>query len=815
MRQRTTLFLGLVKTITLAAWVLSASRTWATDWPTWRFDTARSATTTEQLPDELHLQWSWQLPQLQPAWPEDERLEFDAHYEPVVAGGIVFVASPLNHSVSAYDLQSGDRRWRFFADGPVRFAPVCANGRVYVGADDGCLYCLAAESGNVLWKFKGAPSNRMVIGNERLISVWPVRGAPFLQDGKLYFTIGVWPFEGTLLYEVDAETGRELRVIDLDDHSPQGYLATNGQTIVIPGGRSRAFLVDITSGTRQPCSYDSKGLTDYHVAAHSQYFFHGDRVFPFGTESPVALELTADRPVVDGNRVVFVAQGELQSYDIDDMKLEERTDRRGEKYNVRVPRQVWKLEGEPVEQVHLKAGGYVYAHHANQMIVVESAASAEASPRLVSKTKIDGTPASMIAADQHLVVVTKEGRLLCMGKDRRIPRTYVETQSIRPAPRDEQVAKLVRAAGTDAGYCLVVGAGNPTLLHGLADQTEFHTIVIDNDRAAIGKLREEFSATGQYGSQIVAIEGDLQSLRLPPYFASLVVCEDRQLAGDNYGSAVYSPLRPYGGVAAMVDQRVDDVQRAFGRQANADVREDAGLVTVHRAGALPGSANWTHEYGDPANSLMSQDDLVMSPLGLLWYGGPSSDGSLFFDRHDWPPSATIIDGRMFIQGPDTFAAIDVYTGRVLWKIPLPAGTSPGRRSNWGSHGYHFVAESDGIYLTFPERCYWLSPETGNISREFTVDDPDQWGRIRVVGDTIVAPLFREVGSPAEFVPAKLVALNRHTGEKLWQVDSEAGFPLVAIGNNKVFVYEGKLDGLYVGDSRERRRGLPVRKSPTL
>ena len=36
----------------------------AADWTTWRSDAQRSAATTEQLADQLHLQWTLELPRL-------------------------------------------------------------------------------------------------------------------------------------------------------------------------------------------------------------------------------------------------------------------------------------------------------------------------------------------------------------------------------------------------------------------------------------------------------------------------------------------------------------------------------------------------------------------------------------------------------------------------------------------------------------------------------------------------------------------------------------------------------------------------------
>ena len=31
-------------------------------------------------------------------------------------------------------------------------------------------------TGKLLWKFRGGPSDRKILGNERLISTWPARG---------------------------------------------------------------------------------------------------------------------------------------------------------------------------------------------------------------------------------------------------------------------------------------------------------------------------------------------------------------------------------------------------------------------------------------------------------------------------------------------------------------------------------------------------------------------------------------------------------------------------------------------------------------
>ncbi len=67
-------------------------------------------------------------------------------------------------------------------------------------SDDGYLYCLAERDGRLLWKHRGGPSDRKVLGNERMISLWPARGGPVVADGTVYYAAGIWPFMGIFLH---------------------------------------------------------------------------------------------------------------------------------------------------------------------------------------------------------------------------------------------------------------------------------------------------------------------------------------------------------------------------------------------------------------------------------------------------------------------------------------------------------------------------------------------------------------------------------------------------------------------------------------
>ena len=43
---------------------------------------------------------------------------------------------------------------------------------------------------NWIWQFLAAPDNRKVLGNARMISIWPVRGGLVLHGGRISFTVG-------------------------------------------------------------------------------------------------------------------------------------------------------------------------------------------------------------------------------------------------------------------------------------------------------------------------------------------------------------------------------------------------------------------------------------------------------------------------------------------------------------------------------------------------------------------------------------------------------------------------------------------------
>jgi outer membrane protein assembly factor BamB len=165
------------------------------DWPSFRCDSMRTGSVQTTVPTLTG-----------PVWRVDLGGRLSA---PVAVGNRVFVSLVDAHHVVCLSAETGEQLWETAAGGRIDSPPTYYRGTVIFGANDGTVTCVRASDGVPVWRFRAAPSERMIAAFGQFESAWPVPGSVLVQDGAVYFACGRSSQldGGIVLYGLDAGTG--------------------------------------------------------------------------------------------------------------------------------------------------------------------------------------------------------------------------------------------------------------------------------------------------------------------------------------------------------------------------------------------------------------------------------------------------------------------------------------------------------------------------------------------------------------------------------------------------------------------------------
>ncbi|MFC1498120.1 PQQ-binding-like beta-propeller repeat protein [Verrucomicrobiota bacterium] len=223
-----------------------ASRITQKDWPTFRHDPMRSSTTPASVPGELKVAW---------------KKKFGSNVSPpVIADGIVYLSRIDEHQIVALDAVSGAEKWTHIAGAKVDSPPTIYGNLLLYGARNGWVHCLRASDGELVWRFRAAPGDRLIMAYDQLESSWPVSGSVLVEDGKAVFTAGHSALldGGLYIYVLDVETGKliEKKKYSLEqkdsiskvnsDGAFSGILALGDKGVMI---REKVFRLDTSLKT--------------------------------------------------------------------------------------------------------------------------------------------------------------------------------------------------------------------------------------------------------------------------------------------------------------------------------------------------------------------------------------------------------------------------------------------------------------------------------------------------------------------------------------------------------------------------------------
>lgn len=778
----------------------SASVGSSNDWPMFRFNAERHGYTPEELPAKLAQAWVFHAPPPRPAWPlgsgragnGPSPLEFDKVHQPIAAGGLVFFGSSADGKLYALDAATGVERWGFYAGGPIRFAPAAWRDRVFAGSDDGWLYCLEQKTGKLLWKRRGGPSEEKVLGNDFVVSRWPIRGGVVVKDDTVYFGVGCWPIDLAYLHALDAATGKERWTSITGGPIPdkkewaggnrgfaaQSYIAASGKRLLMANGHTQPALFDRATGVLLGLANvtgDGAVVVDDEAAALGGGFVMPETgALIRGMDSRCFLPIYTT--VVSG-RIFGLAGGRI--CEIDRKALQPLAGGDAKKKGYSIGEGIASYKAGAGEFAIIAAGSRLYTGGKGKVQAVDIQGKS-----LVWSATVDGDARGLAAAGGRLFVSTTEGHVYGFASD-----VSGAAQTVTPKREDaaEDPAwgmaadEILQKAGIKEGYCADLGCGDGRLALALARRSQLTIVALEKDPEKAAAARRRLDGAGVYGARVMVIEADPAASGLPKWFANMVVSGRSVEEGDGAVAAAEAARiqRPYGGVSV------------FGKTA---------AMKKNIRGPVEGSGNWTHFLADAANSDCSDDTALKAPLRSYWYKACDSGGAI---PHVIGCPPLFVDGRLYTMYLSGVRAVDPYNGRFLWQHQLkemfpfyPVSIPASMR-----YGY-MCADEKSVYVRLPSKIVRIDGATGAEMKAYEPPPPaarttNVWSHVAYDAGTLYAAAGSRYAVPvanrteptsAHPEAGAMTALDPETGRTKWMYKAESSIPIssIVIGGGRVY-----------------------------
>lgn len=776
---------GVLLGVVVAALMVSPGAA-ADDWPTYHRDNARSGVAESGLEFPLAAVWEYRAMHApRPAWPAPAKQDFwhklrhlratvtyDRAYHTAIAGGLIFFGSSVDDTVYALDAATGEPRWSFTTQGPVRLAPAVHDGRVYLGSDDGWAYCLDAATGAFIWKARPDAPDHRIPGNGRMISWLPVRTGVLVEGTTAYFCAGLFPGEAVYRCAVDARTGAMIWSFSEDTVSPQGYLLASPTRLFVPTGRTTPAVFDRDTGELLG-TFPGQGGAFALLVGETLFSGPGRASGELTQSDADSLERVVGfdgyQVVVRGDWSYLLGRRELAALDrvrhtelarelnlfearlkeaVDALKaVTDKTGPEGERLRASINELGNTVADLKTRMDACYAWRTPHTHPFNLILAGDTliaggdgevAAFSADDGRQVWSAKVRGRAYGLAAAGGALFVSTDAGAIHCFrpGTVERERVLAVEPEPLlsdggawgRSCAAAAEIA-VAELPATRVGYALVLGGRDGRLAQELIDTTELNIVIAEDDPAVAASLRARFRRAGLYGVRVAVHDTPLDALPYASYLFNLVVSE-RALATGKPATPVdevYRVLRPYGGVACIgvasaphegdLARHAAELRRWMTGRADGAIRRKAGAWAVLRRGAVPGAGEWTQLYADAAHTACSGDALT-GPMTVQWFGEPGPRDII--DRHHRPMSSLFKDGRLFVPADDKVIALDAYNGTLLWELDAPNSRRIGALKNCG----HMLLTEDALYVAVEDVCWGVNPETGERTLQLDAPKPE-------------------------------------------------------------------------------------------
>ncbi len=440
------------------------------------------------------------------------------------------------------------------------------------------------------------------------------------------------------------------------------------------------------------------------------------------------------------------------------------------------------------------------------------------------QAEVEGTASGLVAAQNHLIVSTTTGKIYAFASSDVATKPLASTLSAQtgslrtPSPyaQDEWSEKYASAAEEmlkhlprRSGYCLVVDSNLGRLAFEIAKRSDLKIYAVETDEAKIDESRKLLSMTGLYGNRIVVHPYAINELPYSNYFADLIVSDENVRSGSMPHSpqAIQRHLKPLGGTIVLQDGKssgqssANDWSKKLG--LNLESSDKKGDWRSFVRGALPGAGNWSHQYGNPANTAIGTDTLVKGDLSVLWYGDPGPGDMV--NRHDGAVGPLSTNGRLFVQGDTEILAYDAYNGKFLWKYSNPAAIRTGVFQN--QNPANLAADDDHLFHFVKDECFELDAASGRVLRTHRLpnaqdDGEHEWGYVATQNGLLfgAATIRKEIelkqrrrGKQTNDATDILFAIDLESGAIKWTYQGHSiSHHTIAVGPDKVFFIDSSI-----------------------
>jgi len=267
---------------------------WAPDantWPCFRGDAQHTGYSTSVAPDTATILWSTSVGDV-------------IYSSPAIVSNRVYVGCE-NGLVYCFDANSGAQQWTRDLGGYVSSSPAVVGSNLYIGASNSDLYCLDTQTGAINWNYNCAAA---------------IEASPAVAQGNIYIACSNMVYSITSSGTLNWQHPITDAVITSSPAYANGFVYIGGGEYYFGGGTTRLYCLNASTGAEE-WNYNTGGLiSSSPTVVNNRVYFasHDGYVYCLDTSGNLVWSHNAgssqyfySSPAVFGNYVVIGTYNDL------------------------------------------------------------------------------------------------------------------------------------------------------------------------------------------------------------------------------------------------------------------------------------------------------------------------------------------------------------------------------------------------------------------------------------------------------------------------------------------------------------------------